>query len=53
MVSKFTMQEMQSQGQARGSQVNKASELTVAALEAKARKLLGLPVATGAFPYNP
>jgi len=39
---RFTMAEMQASGEAIGSVVNKASSLTVAGLEAKAKKLLGL-----------
>ena len=43
---RFTMDELQAAGQADGSVVKKAGELTVTALEAKVRTLLKLPVSS-------
>ena len=40
---RFTMAELQAEGQAQGSAVKKADGLTVAALEGKVRALLRLP----------
>ena len=39
---RFTMEELNAAGQAKGSVVNQANGLTVAMLEAKVRKKLGL-----------